>query len=336
MVGNKDQPTFYDVYDNIQFKRIMTDDSPRLKYASSKLEAKFNFHFGQRKLLISEIEFLTLYGHLSDTVVYVGAAPGTHIPLLTHMFPKHKFYLYDPSPFSYRVAGNLELGKKVDEYIPRVYVIRDFFNDEESRKWNGKNVLFISDIRTANFEVDPLDVVERDVEKDMNWQMAWCNFMKPAYASLKFRLPWSEGTTKYLDGDIHIQVWQSPTSTESRLFTDCKRLKIYDNKKYEEQFFYHNHVSRTSLYKLSKCDDKNFDVHYDHCYDCNGEYFVLCQYIQKYFPKGLTLEEFFKKFKFQTYIHGDLFQETDETEKLKFLKKKQYDARGIPFFTRPE
>ena len=42
-------------------------------------ERKTARHFGQRKLLISEIEFLTMHARFNDTVVYAGAAPGTHI-----------------------------------------------------------------------------------------------------------------------------------------------------------------------------------------------------------------------------------------------------------------
>jgi len=34
-------------------------------------------------------------GDLSNTVVYAGATPGSHIMKLSDMFPKHKFILYD-------------------------------------------------------------------------------------------------------------------------------------------------------------------------------------------------------------------------------------------------
>ena len=63
-------------------------------------------HWGQRKLLFSEIEFLTLYGHLAKTVVYAGAAPGTHINYLSkELFPEHKWVLVDPAPFRFARCG---------------------------------------------------------------------------------------------------------------------------------------------------------------------------------------------------------------------------------------
>ena len=57
-------------------------------------------HIGQRKLLIGEVLFMTHYGSKSKTVVYIGAAGGSHIPALCELFPEHKFLLYDPAPFS--------------------------------------------------------------------------------------------------------------------------------------------------------------------------------------------------------------------------------------------
>ena len=44
-------------------------------------------HWGQRKLLLSEIEFLTLYAAPGDLVLYAGAAPGGHIPYLARPLP---------------------------------------------------------------------------------------------------------------------------------------------------------------------------------------------------------------------------------------------------------
>src|SRR5437868_821867 len=60
--------------------------------------------WGQRKLLLSEIEFLTIYWNAQEIpdpiVVYVGAAHGNHIPLLSEMFPSFEFHLYDPAKFN--------------------------------------------------------------------------------------------------------------------------------------------------------------------------------------------------------------------------------------------
>jgi hypothetical protein len=52
--------------------RFATDNSPRTKYQRRQGEAKTVDHWGQRKLLLSEIEFLTMYGDAEYTVVYAG------------------------------------------------------------------------------------------------------------------------------------------------------------------------------------------------------------------------------------------------------------------------
>ncbi len=56
-------------------------------------ESKTVVHWGQRKLLMHEIEFLTK--HLGTeqraVLVYAGAAPGTHISLLSDLFPSVVF-----------------------------------------------------------------------------------------------------------------------------------------------------------------------------------------------------------------------------------------------------
>ena len=51
-----------------------------------------NLHWGQRKLLLSEIDFLTDFIDLSKNkqkilIIYAGAADGKHISLLSKMFP---------------------------------------------------------------------------------------------------------------------------------------------------------------------------------------------------------------------------------------------------------
>ena len=58
-----------------------------------------NCHIGQKKLLFSEIYFLTIvskYVNINDCIlVYVGASPGSHINILNKLFPDLYFVLYD-------------------------------------------------------------------------------------------------------------------------------------------------------------------------------------------------------------------------------------------------
>ena len=55
-------------------------------------------HLGQRKLLLSEIQFLS--NTKNKYVVYAGSAPGNHIYYLSNLFPDKKFILIDPNPFA--------------------------------------------------------------------------------------------------------------------------------------------------------------------------------------------------------------------------------------------
>ena len=77
------------------FTRILGDDAPRSKYRDLPHHMRTTNHWGQRKLFLSEVEFLTLFIHdvrarspppKRIIVVYAGAAPGNHIPYLFDLF----------------------------------------------------------------------------------------------------------------------------------------------------------------------------------------------------------------------------------------------------------
>src|SRR5579872_1380700 len=127
--------------------RLLTDMSPQLPYHRRKDEVKKAVHWGQRKLLLSEIEFLTLFWDPfkvpKPVIVYAGAASGGHIPLLSMMFPAAELHLYDPSPF-------------VISETPKIKIYRQLFLDDDARKWaNRKDVFLISDIRSADLQDNP-------------------------------------------------------------------------------------------------------------------------------------------------------------------------------------
>ena len=75
----------YDDLDTIQYR----DD----KYGITRLGC----HSGQRKLLMTEIQFLTTCARDSNIIIYAGSAPCEHLPVLLEMFPKKKFLLIDPN-----------------------------------------------------------------------------------------------------------------------------------------------------------------------------------------------------------------------------------------------
>ena len=164
------------------FTRQLLHTSPELPYHRRRNESKTVIHWGQRKLLLSEMEFLNMYGHLSNLVVYAGAAPGTHMNYLVDAFPTHRFVCVDPARFSIRPNARVELRNEL-------------FTDEMAREFERSRCLFICDIRSADSNSDNADEVEEHVEEDMMAQQQWHKLMRPVKSLLKFRLPWNPGAT---------------------------------------------------------------------------------------------------------------------------------------------
>ncbi len=187
-------------------------------------------HRGQRKLLLCELSFLTQNDHLSNEVLYVGAAPGHHIHVLAPLFPHKMFYLYDPRDF------DKELYKHKN-----IKIYQQFFTNEDAKNYN--NCLFMSDIRTT--EVDG-EEKEKAVIENQEMQRQWCLIIKPKLACLKFRIPYlteSLASYKYFKGIIYLQPWSRFLSNETRLWTNCSEYKLY-NSDYEKKMLYYNMTYR--------------------------------------------------------------------------------------------
>jgi hypothetical protein len=215
-----------------------------------------NSHCGQRKLLLSEIDFLTKANVTVPTiVVYAGAACGRHIPLLSEMFPLIIFHLYDPRPFDSSLLD-----------CPRIYInpystdrnskTYGFFTMSLAKKYRAMNVLLISDIRsTSNGS---------QVAKNMAEQSSWVTVMHPQWSMLKFRLPWPKvGTTYkhwYLDGECNLQCWAGVNSAETRLIVPPYKsllppIKEWDIVHLERSCSWHNRVLRTHDFSNDRLDE---------------------------------------------------------------------------------
>eukprot|EP01129_Flabellula_baltica_P007253 TRINITY_DN279_c0_g1_i1.p1 TRINITY_DN279_c0_g1~~TRINITY_DN279_c0_g1_i1.p1 ORF type:complete len:373 (+),score=55.73 TRINITY_DN279_c0_g1_i1:95-1213(+) len=277
----RNNPHIYQVYlndytlnENIPFSRQLKDDDPRTKYRRRNKETKTVIHWGQRKLLLSEIEFLSKYGTESKNVVYAGASPGTHIKVLSQMFPDHIFYLYDPAPFNKSI---IEYSNKYN----KVKLYQIMFTDELALEFENVDVLFISDIRSADSSIHNREEHELRIRIDLYNQLNWHNMMKSTRSMFKFRLPYGNGYTKYINGDIYLPVWGPITTSECRLVTNrcChptdNELINYDNCKYEEQMFYFNTIRRVGLYSHNVKGEG-----LDHCYDCRSEIEILKLYLE--------------------------------------------------------
>lgn len=151
-------------------------------------------HWGQLKLLLSEVQFLDKQANVikaaraaSTPVIalYVGSADGMHIPILVDMFPAvDRWILYDGARFSDALYR-----------IKKVSVRRSFFTDDTARDLRreaaGGCLLYISDIRT--------EPTEERVRKEMVDQARWGVHLRAAAMLLKFRPPWPD-----LEGEIAV------------------------------------------------------------------------------------------------------------------------------------
>lgn len=179
---------------NETLHRTLQSTAPQKKYFRRVNCIKTTIHWGQRKLLLSEIEFLTKYVKpgKSYNIVYAGAAPGIHTGMLTELFPRNKFILIDPEKFRVKSSDN-------------IVIRRELFTNEIAEEYSElDNLLFISDIRSGKSS--------DHVSRDMEMQRKWVEIMNPMACMLKFRLPWldpsleSEGkindkySMEYFDG----------------------------------------------------------------------------------------------------------------------------------------
>lgn len=207
-----------------------------------------NTKWGQMKLLLGEIDFLCRYWDPSvipnPQVLYVGAAPGTHIGILADLFPAVTFNLYD-------TGQNYDM--KVLESKTNVLRNGKF---EVTDEWKNRRqeVFLWSDIRNLTYnQKETLSDTEakeneRVVWEDMKLQESWVEDLQPVKAFIKFRLPYSydfntkkSRTRSYLDGIVYRQAWAPATSTECRLVPHNDfRKRDWDYEHHEGQMFYHN------------------------------------------------------------------------------------------------
>jgi cap2 methyltransferase len=252
----------------LPFSPLLDWNGKSEKYVRRRNKVKYALHWGQLKLMLTEIEFLLLaskeYFDNKMTnkmiMVYAGAAPGDHIDYLSELFPHVYFELYDPNKFTIKPTDKIKI---------HTGVVDGFFTDKNAKYWKDSTdyIIFCSDIRT---NTDDGTANEDDVKNNMELQYGWWKIMNPDLSMFKFRLPWSAGETEYPDGDVYIQPFPGATSTETRIIIKKDApIVSYDNKLYEELLFYHNNVVRKHKFDSIFGDKLNItDDGIDNCFDC--------------------------------------------------------------------
>lgn len=293
--------------------RIISEKSPRLPYRRRQGEVKSTLHWGQRKLFLAEMEFLIKCYKLNDIpnhssldnencntndlksypydfyCIYAGAAPGTHLPFLSQLFPRVYFVLIDPSNFAIPSNNLIEIRQEFMKCELALQLIEEYKSNNDFKL---SKLIFICDIRSVDYRVISSEETDDGIMKDMNMQMEWYKLMKPFGALLKFRLPYSHGQTTYLDGDLYFPIFGTQTTSECRLmiFKNSNSYdnitvpyRVYDHKIYNEQLFYFNTITRCRIY--THCCDIQL---LDHCYDCTVEVNILESYYQLPFHSTTT------------------------------------------------
>ena len=191
----------------------MTDLKHRLPYKNDTQLLKPQFHNGQRKLFLSEVQFLT--NTTAKYCIYAGAAPGNKTHYLSTLFPHIKFILIDPNKFNlilpnkkshrkykhkdivhlksgYGTLSN-EVHIPTNEYVSfikssgyKIFIIEDFMNDEYANLFKSLNHTFISDIR-SNINADTINPTDLDILWNMSMMFNWIYILRPEVSMLKFR-----------------------------------------------------------------------------------------------------------------------------------------------------
>lgn len=252
------------------FLTHMVPEFPRRKWNKKVSPNPPNQHWGQFKLLISEIELLNncCNSKTEGIVVYAGAAHGIHIPLLSRMFNELLFILYDPGHFKIKPS-------------PNIIIRNEFFTNQEAALYRGRDVIFISDIRLS---ADDDKEFEDNVDKNNRMHEDWVNIIKPYRSLLKTRFPFDAKDNKYefFAGTFYFQVFPPYVSAETRMVphTLNKEKKVYDTIVYEEQMFYFNTNYRNhSFLDLDPVFGINYDVY---------KTFVV---LKKYYKKNFNFKD---------------------------------------------
>lgn len=230
--------------ENIQPKKYFSELTHSIIFRDIKNQIPKEFrpyynvkYRGQKKLFLAEYQFLMQYGKLSDTILYVGSAPGKHIVYLSNLFPKHRFILFDPREHDIQETGKIKIERK-------------FFTEIEAREYENRPILFISDIRSG---------LEKEVavRVDQYMQKRWIDIIKPVKCLLKFRCPFDldnplsdsidgtgglavHGIYNYYDSDPWLQPFARVLSSETRIVVDADTpFKSYTIE-YEQKMFAHN------------------------------------------------------------------------------------------------
>lgn len=182
---------------------------------------------GQAKLLISLAHFIHKY--CIDNLIYFGCTPGLNILALLEAMPNLRITGYDPRPLPWK--------------HDRMNFIQGSYPTVRFDNCHG----IYSDVRAVNKKDPDFKTL---VKNELLLQKEFIRLNRHVPIAIKFRLPYPDETDSFdfFAGDIYVQPYTTPGSTECRLYIPAGPLikSAYDTKLYESRCHEYNTVARTN------------------------------------------------------------------------------------------
>lgn len=267
----------------------LDDIKHNLKYSSKNAPMKRGDHNGQRKLLLTEVQFLTTV-QLDYTVkycIYAGAAPGNKTHFLSRLFPDIKFILIDPNKFELNVDNKSHRLKphndivhicsayptKSNEFINKklismnvkekkdvinlintsdykIFIIEDFMDDKYAELFKQLGkTVFVSDIR-SNTSENSGSPLDIDIYWNTSMMYNWINIIKPELSMLKIRMP-------FCHEKVDMSMYEDEFKTSKKYGIDF--IEDYNNKQFKmsKAIFYLQAWSRPTSTEMRMYIEKN-------------------------------------------------------------------------------
>lgn len=213
--------------------------------------------WGQLKLLITELQFFnSFWGDITipnPVVLYIGASPGSHIYILSQLYPWMEYHLYDSQDLDKRLLtqNNIKFYQKN-------------FDANDAEEWSGKNknLFVILDLRNSKYRKQ-LTQEEKDeiIVNDLNFQKEILRTIKPVKSLLRLRFPKNfkpdsslgeDGSHfSFFDGIAFRQGFTDLDTNEFALVPhDCETMRLWNINTMGEVIRIHNHVTRKQIFFL--------------------------------------------------------------------------------------
>lgn len=252
---------------------ILYDDIKEcLLYQPNTSKTNMGLHIGQRKLLLSEVQFLTK-NHIKYCI-YAGSAPGHKTHFLSILFPEIKFILIDPNIFNLVIAdipNNSKITHRTHKHDDIIHIFHEYptgsniyLNNKNPNAYTKKeNADLITFIKNSNHKIfiieDYMNAKLADLlsnlgkntfisdirsgvtgvpnDFDIIWNTSmvynWINVLKPEYTMVKFRIP-------YYNKKENLEDWKHVYKDDFVISKKFGTDFLLDYKKHQ--------------FKMSKCD----------------------------------------------------------------------------------